>query len=70
MRKNQALGKILIIAFLMNLALNGIAKDDPQVGLEQGNKLPGFTLPDLNDKDIALQEFLGKIVIIHLWKCQ
>jgi hypothetical protein len=70
MKKNQALGKLIIIAIVMNLALNGIAKDDSQVGLEPEERLPGFTLPDLEDKDITLQEFLGKIVIIHLWKCQ
>lgn len=47
-----------------------IGKDDPQIGLAPGNILPAFKLPNLHGKDIALQEFLGSIVIIHLWKCQ
>lgn len=47
-----------------------VAKDDPQIGLAPGNLLASFKLPDLNDKVVALEEFRGKIIVIHLWKCQ
>ncbi len=39
-------------------------------GLEPGKKAPDFQLPSLADgKEIALKDFLGKVVILHLWKC-
>jgi hypothetical protein len=38
--------------------------------LEPGVPLPVFKLTSLDGQEIALQDYLGKIVIIHLWKCQ
>jgi hypothetical protein len=69
MNKQQALGSLIFILILF-LNLNGIGMDDSQIGLEPGKRLPTFKLPSLNGKEIVLQDFLGKIVIIHLWKCQ
>jgi len=69
MKKHRALGSSLLLIMLFSSFL-GIAKDESQIGLEPGKILPTFKLPDLAGKEIALQEFLGSIVIIHLWKCQ
>ncbi|HEX9973493.1 MAG TPA: hypothetical protein VGD14_15590 [bacterium] len=69
MHKHRALGTLLVLVLLCS-SLLGIAKDESQIGLEPGKILPAFKLPTLNGKEIALQEFLGSIVIIHLWKCQ
>ena len=69
MNKHRVLGTSLLIIMLFSTLL-ATGKDDPQIGLAPGNILPAFKLPNLHGKDIALQEFLGSIVIIHLWKCQ
>jgi len=69
MNKHRVLGTSLLLIVLFS-SLMGIGKDDPQIGLEPGKILPTFKLPNLDGKEIALQEFLGRIVIIHLWKCQ
>ena len=42
-----------------------------QAGLEAGKKAPAFKLPSLVEKkEVALSDFLGKIVVLHLWKCK
>lgn len=69
MNKHQVLGTSLLLVLLFS-SLMGIGKDDSQIGLEPGKILPAFKLPNLEGKEIALQDFLGKIVIIHLWKCK
>jgi len=69
MNKHRALSTSVLLVFLLS-SFMGIGKDDPQIGLEPGKILPGFKLPNLAGQEIALQEFLGKIIIIHLWKCQ
>ncbi len=38
--------------------------------LPAGTKLPAFTLKSLNNKDISLEDFKGKVIVLHLWKCQ
>ena len=69
MKKHLKLGGLLLI-FIFISCLTALAKQDSQIGLEPGKILPAFKLPNLEGKEIALQDFLGKIVIIHLWKCQ
>ena len=69
MNKQQALGSLIVLLILFS-SLNSIGMVDSQIGLEPGKKLPTFKLPSLDGKEIALQDFLGRIVIIHLWKCQ
>ncbi len=69
MNKYRMLGAPLLLIILFS-SLMGIGKDDSQIGLESGKVLATFKLPNLDGKEIALQEFLGRIVIIHLWKCQ
>lgn len=40
-------------------------------GLEAGKEAPAFKLPSLTeDKEVALSDFLGKVVVLHLWKCK
>lgn len=56
------------IIFLFSSLTFGL--DDPEIGLEQGKILPSFKLPDFEGNEIALQDFRGSIVIIHLWKCK
>ncbi|UCE07202.1 MAG: hypothetical protein JSW07_03980 [bacterium] len=69
MNKYQVLVTSLLLVFLFS-SLMGTGKDDSQIGLEPGKILPAFKLPNLEGKEIALQDFLGSIVIIHLWKCK
>lgn len=37
------------------------------VGYEKGNRAPEFTLNDLNDNEVNLIDFRGKIVIVNFW---
>ena len=69
MNKHQVLETSLLLVLLFS-SLMGIGKDDSQIGVETGKILPTFKLPNLKGKEISLQDFLGSIVIIHLWKCQ
>lgn len=69
MNKHRVLGKSLLLIMLFS-SLMAFEKDETQIGLEPGKVLPTFKLPNLEGKEIALQEFLGRVVIIHLWKCQ
>lgn len=32
-----------------------------------GQNAPGFTLKDLNDRDVSLEDFRGKVVFINFW---
>jgi hypothetical protein len=66
----QPLRLHLLLFFCLIFSGVAFAKDDPRIGLEPGNLLPSFKLPDLNDKPMALEEFRGRIIVIHLWKCQ
>jgi len=38
--------------------------------LEAGSIPPEFKLTSLDGKEITLQQFQGKVVLLHLWKCQ
>ena len=69
MNKHQVLGTSLLLVLLFS-SLMVIGKDDSQIGLEPGKILRAFKLPNLEGKEIALQNFLGRIIIIHLWKCK
>ena len=69
MSKHQALPRLLFFVVFLATSIT-FGMDDPEIGLEPGNKLPAFKLSSLNGKEIALQEFLDRIVIIHLWKCK
>lgn len=69
MNKHRVLAFSLLLGLLSSSVLL-FGKDDSQIGLEPGKILPAFKLPNLDGKEIALQDFLGSIVIIHLWKCQ
>lgn len=60
----------LLLFFCLTFSRVAFANDDPRIGLEPGDLLPSFRLPDLNDKTMALEEFRGRIIVIHLWKCQ
>jgi peroxiredoxin len=37
------------------------------VGYEEGDLAPDFTLKDLNDNNVNLKDFRGKIVIVNFW---
>jgi len=39
-------------------------------GLPEGQKLPSFTLKSIDNTEISLEDFKGKVVVLHLWKCQ
>ena len=56
----------VIVLFFIVLGLN----TNTEAALKVGDKAPAFTLPSIDGKDISLSDYLGKIVIIHMWKCQ
>jgi hypothetical protein len=69
MSKQQALtGLLFLVIFLSTSIILGM--DDAEIGVEPGKLLANFKLLSLEGKEIALQDFRGSIVIIHLWKCQ
>ncbi len=37
------------------------------VGYQKGNRAPGFTLKNLNEQDVTLSAFRGKIVMVNFW---
>jgi peroxiredoxin len=37
------------------------------VGYEEGNRAPDFTLKDLNEQNVTLSAFRGKIVMLNFW---
>jgi cytochrome c biogenesis protein CcmG/thiol:disulfide interchange protein DsbE len=39
-----------------------------EVGPKVGNRAPDFTLPTLDDKQVSLQDFQGKLVMINFWQ--
>ena len=64
--KLKNLSFLFILIFVMDFLCSGAA----QAELEPGRPLPVFTLTSLDSQIVDLQDYLGKIVIIHLWKCQ
>jgi hypothetical protein len=64
--------KLKNFVFILNLiiALDFIGASTGKAALETGLPLPVFTLTSLDGQEVALQDYLGKVVIIHLWKCQ
>jgi len=69
MKYNRILDKMLL-AVGLSFGLNIIEIPNSKAGLEAGKTAPAFKLPSLDGKEIALQDFIGKVVIVHLWKCQ
>ncbi|HEX9974401.1 MAG TPA: hypothetical protein VGD14_20200 [bacterium] len=59
---------LLLIFFIFSLNFAWIANLQAQIA--PGEKAPGFKLPSLDGREIALENSLGKIVILHLWKCK
>lgn len=59
--------KILLPGLIFLLVIS-LSPSQAQLGV--GEKLPVFQLPDVNGKPVALESYLGKVVLIHLWKCK
>jgi hypothetical protein len=62
--------KIYEAVILFFIVLQVLVSASLHAGLKEGKKLPEFKLPSVNGKQTALTDYLGKVVIIHLWKCQ
>jgi len=63
--------KILIVTLLIFLLIIvNVWASEVQAQLKAGEKLPALKLPSLKGEEIQLQDFQGKVVIIHLWECQ
>jgi len=62
--------KIFLSIPILIITLNFAGVKTSKAALEPGVPLPVFKLTSLDGQEIALQDYLGKIVIIHLWKCQ
>ncbi len=56
--------------FILIIVLGFICTSTTQAELEPGLPLPLFKLTSLDGQEVKLQDYLGKVVIIHLWKCQ
>jgi peroxiredoxin len=64
--KLKNLSLFFILIFTMDFLSTAMVKAE----LEPGRPLPVFILPSLDSQVVDLRDYLGKIVIIHLWKCQ
>ena len=64
--KLKNLSLLFILIFTMDFLGTAMVKAE----LEPGRPLPVFILPSLDSQVVDLQDYLGKVVIIHLWKCQ
>jgi hypothetical protein len=64
--KLKNLSLLFILIFTMDFLGTAMVKAE----LEPGRPLPVFILPSLDSQIVDLQDYLGKVVIIHLWKCQ
>jgi len=57
-----------LFLFFCSLLLINFSSSLAQISM--GEKLPVFQLPDISGKPVALENFVGKVVLIHLWKCK
>lgn len=66
---------IRYLGFLVLLVLNGwtVSLQAEPVLIKELSQLaeikpaPNFTLPDLHDKSFSNQQFIGKVVVLHIW---
>ena len=49
----------LLLLFLVSPALAGVPNGSPA---------PNFRLPDVNNVDHSLRDFLGKVVLLNFWQ--
>jgi len=42
-------------------------KDLSEIGINVGETAPGFTLPDMDGKQISLKDYRGKVVLLYFW---
>ncbi|MDI6792014.1 MAG: redoxin domain-containing protein [bacterium] len=59
------LKKVLIFVFCLTLA--GFLLPSISAAVTKGEKAPSFTLPDINGKQISLDDFKEKNVLLYLW---
>lgn len=69
MRQNNNF-KLMWLFILVIFVLNFVGTAALHAQIEAGAKAPGFKLRALDGREIALENFLGKIVVLHLWKCK
>jgi thiol-disulfide isomerase/thioredoxin len=62
-KKVPATGLLLILSALM---LSTCTRP-PSAPLQIGSPAPKFTLPDLNGREVSLDQFKGKIVMLDFW---
>ena len=65
-KKAVAIYSFLIISAIM-LSGCGQPPSGPQGAAEIGRKAPDFTLRDLGDQKVSLDQFKGKIVLLDFW---
>ena len=68
--RHEKILKLTLLLILFIFSLNFVWITNLQAQIEPGEKAPGFKLLSLDGREIALENFLGKIVILHLWKCK
>lgn len=62
------MGKTILIAILvLTLGLVVAGCSPSSQGLQVGNQPPGFRLPNLEGRAVALSDFRGKPVLINFW---
>lgn len=65
--------KIICLTFILTLAITGCERSSnerPKIGV--GSLAPDFTLRDMNEKDVTLSAYKGKVVLVTFWnmKCK
>jgi len=62
--RNSGATVLLVLLIFLSGSTPGIAEVQP------GTKLPSFKLPALDGKNIASNDYVGKVLLVHLWKCR
>lgn len=64
MKKVLGTGTLLILSALM---LSSCSRPPSAPLLQIGSPAPKFTLPDLNGRQVSLDQFKGKVVMLDFW---
>ncbi|MGD7008285.1 TlpA family protein disulfide reductase [Metabacillus sp. 84] len=64
----KRIAAIAVLAVLIiSAAWQALWPKGPEVGLDQGNKAPEFSLPLINGNEAHLADYKGKKVIVNFW---
>lgn len=58
---------VLLLAVICVLIVRDAMKGGPSEGVAVGRQAPGFHLKDLEGREVSLDQFKGKIVMLDFW---